>query len=61
MQRNDGESFEEYRDRREASNRAVKALKRGVMFHDSAIYGTYVDVEKQAAKYARKAMRNKSN
>lgn len=55
MQRNENESFEDYKARRAESNRAVKALKRGVVFHDSAIYGTYVNAEKQAAK------RNKSN
>lgn len=55
--RNENESFEDYKQRRAESNRAVKALKRGVLFHDSAIYGTYVDVEKQAAKAAHKAQK----
>lgn len=55
MQRNENESFEDYKARRAEANSAVKALKRGVVFHESAIYGTYVNAEKQAAK------RNKSN
>lgn len=55
MQRNEGESFEAYKARRAEGNSAVKALKRGVLFHDSAIYGTYTNPEKQAIK------RNKSN
>lgn len=57
MKRNEGESFEAYKARRKESNRAVKALKRGVVFHDSAIYGTYTNPGKQSAKTAHKAQK----
>jgi hypothetical protein len=54
MQRNENESFEDYKIRRAAANEAVKALKRGVLFHDSYVYGTYTNPKKRAGKEARK-------
>ena len=62
--RNENESFEAYRQRRAASNKAVKALKRGMLFHDSGYYGTYVNKEKRAKKAeraARKARRKQQS
>lgn len=52
--RGDGESFEAYRQRRAAANKVVKALKRGVLFHDSSYEGTYYNPEKRAMKAQRK-------
>jgi hypothetical protein len=60
MQRKENESYEEYKIRRAAANKAVKALKRGVVFHDSRYEGTYINPEKRALKAqraARKAQR----
>lgn len=59
MQRNENESFSDYKARRAASNKAVKALKRGVVFHDSSYEGTYVNKEKQAIKAERAARKAK--
>jgi hypothetical protein len=53
LARGDGESFEAYKERRTAANKAVKALKRGVMFHDSRYEGTYTNPEKRALKAQR--------
>lgn len=55
MQRNENESFEDYKIRRAASNKAVKALKRGVVFHDSSYKGTYVNKKKRELKAQRAA------
>lgn len=54
LARGEGESFEAYKIRRKAMNAAVKALKRGKLFHDSYYDDTYVNKEKQALKAARK-------
>jgi hypothetical protein len=54
LARGEGESFEAYRTRRALANEAVKALKRGVLVHDSYVYGTYTNPQKRAEKEARK-------
>jgi hypothetical protein len=56
LARGDGESFEDYKIRRAAANKVVKALKRGAVFHDSRYEGTYTNPEKRALK-ARRAAR----
>lgn len=64
MQRNENESFENYKIRRAAANKAVKALKRGVLFHDSMSQGTYINWEKRelkAQRAARKAQRKQQS
>lgn len=64
MQRNENESFEDYKIRRAAANKVVKALKRGVVFHDSMYEGTYRNPEKRAMKAeraARKAQRKQQS
>ncbi len=55
MQRNQGESFADYKARRAAANKATKELLKGTLFHDSNVYGTYEDKEKQARKAQRAA------
>jgi galactokinase len=60
LTRGDGETFAEYKARRAAANKAVKALKRGVLFHDSNELGTFINWDKQrlkAQRAARKAQR----
>jgi hypothetical protein len=55
VQRNENESFEDYKVRRAAANKAVKALKRGVPFHNSAEQGTYINWDKRELKAQRAA------
>jgi hypothetical protein len=61
MQRNENESFTDYKIRRAGSNKAIKAIKRGVVFHDSSYEGTYVNKEKRAIKAERAARKAKRN
>jgi hypothetical protein len=53
--RHPDESFVDYKARRTLANKAVKALKKGVLVWDAGYAGTYVNKEKQAAKAARAA------
>lgn len=57
LERGIDESFDDYKARRTASNKAVKALKRGKEFWDSNYAGTYVNKERLAKKGTRKAAR----
>jgi hypothetical protein len=57
LERGVDESFEDYKIRRAASNKAVKALKYGKEFWDSSYAGTYVNKEKQELKKQRAAKR----
>lgn len=64
MQRNENESFADYKARRAAANKAVKALKYGTLFHNSYTDGTYTNPEKRALKAERanrKAIRRSVN
>lgn len=55
LARGDGESHEAYCQRRAAANKTVKALKRGVLFHDSLRQGTWINWEKRELKEQRAA------
>jgi hypothetical protein len=60
LARGDGESYEAYRQRRTATNKATKQFLKGVLFHDSFHFGTFINWDKRelkAQRAARKAQR----
>jgi hypothetical protein len=60
MQRQENETFEQYKQRRTAANNATKRFLKGTLFHDSFHQGTFINWDKRelkAQRAARKAQR----
>lgn len=55
--RNEGEAFEDYKERRAADHAATQKALKGKLFHDSYYEGTYENKVKQAARARKQLMK----
>ncbi len=59
MKRMENESFDEFKARRAAANKATKEFLKGTLFHDSNVYGAHTNPQKRAMKEDRKATKGR--